>query len=684
MTQESLNLNQFNESILNNLLTQLSKIYSSNNLLILDPILSPLLNNLTPFNRLKEAGKFQNIVWLNNEITSIQHQVFSKYTSLIIIIPGTSENLELLHKFIPNILNHVHGLKMNLIVKDLSRSLLYQINNLFDGILKFDSILQDDTKFDKPITITTGIKVFNWLTGPIHTDGILITEINEYSGIDNYFKSPLFQVNQLTKSLIQLLFHNKSIGKLLKLKNIYGKGNHSDLLIKELTNVKIPEYLSENLSKLEVEFYESQLHSNTNLIVLERNLDFMPLLFNQLNYHGIIDDLFDIRFDTIENLEEDVSKTLVGDELYQQDLKDLNFSSIGARLNKLAKFIQQQYKSSNATDDNLKDMKQLVSNLGNLTLQQDLIKKHTIIGESVLDKMNNEYQEFLEFQNDLFEMDYKLQLSKLKYFFNCNFPINFIWSGLLLVGYINDGISSKDLDWISQELQDNYGLGAIISLEQLIKYKLIRINHDSSSDFLSNLGLTQKKQTPVHSHSEEDYQVGITGGQDIFKSNYTLINKFWNLHPLEEEDAPETNQDSTNLLEMYSNPSFTLPGNTVPLTYRIVESLYFRDFLKYKPINNIKKRPNWDNLGLGTMFSGKTIDVNIDDHSDDKNNPQKGNLVANPEYIIIAIIGGITRSEITCFKYLQERLTRSDKNKKIIVMSNGIVNNSKLFKFINE
>ncbi|RLV95900.1 Vacuolar protein sorting-associated protein 33 [Spathaspora sp. JA1] len=575
MTQDALNLEQFNETTLQNLLTQLSKIYSSNNLLILDPILSPYLNNLTQFSKLKQAGKFQNIVWLNQAILSIESNVFSKYSSLIVIIPGTfsSENLSLLGKFVSTI----HGLKVNIIVQDLSKSLLYQINSLFDGIVSFNNILENS--FDKPITVTTGIKVYNWVTCPIYTgDEILICDITEFSGLDQYFTNPLVQVNQLTKSLIELMFHNKSVGKFLKLKNVYGKGNHSDLLIKQLLDVKIPEYLSENLTKLETEFYDSKFHSNANLIVLERNIDFIPVLFNQLNYHGIIDDLFDIKFDTIEDQEK--SQTLAQDELYS-DLKHLNFSNIGARLNKLAKFIQQQYKST-SPDDNLQDMKQLVSKLGSLTLQQDLIKKHTIIGENILNKMNNEYQEFLEFQNDLFEMDYKLQLSKLKYFFNCNFPVNFLWSSILLIGIINDGISSKDLPWIGQELQDNYGLSAVLSLEELIKYKLLRIIQESSSDFLSNLGL---------------------------------------------------------------------------------------------------KRPNWDNLGLSTMFSGKTLDINLDDHSDDKTASQTGNIIPNPEYIIIVLIGGITRSEITCFKYLQEKL---DKNKQIIVLTNGIVNNTKLFKFINK
>lgn len=372
---------------------------------------------------------------------------------------------------------------------------------------------------------------------------------------------------------------------------------------------------------------------------------------------------------------------------YTQDLKHLNFSSIGLRLNKLAKYIQQQFKTStvqnktSVEDSNISDIKQLVSNLGTLSLQEELVKKHTIIGEEVLDKINKDYESFLTFQNDIFDMDYKAHISNLKFFTNSNYQSEFVFATILLIGYLNDGISSKDLEWISVDLQDNYGIEASITLEKLIDYKMIRVINESSGDFLSSLGLTKqkKKAIPDELDIEEDKNIGISGGRDAFRSNYTLINKFWNLHPFEDEDAEQQDMNEsgtnelTNLLDLYPNPSFALPGNTVPLLYRFVESLYFRDFLKYKPVNNLKRRPNWDNLGVNTMFAGDTVDLNLEKVNDDKS-----------EYLVIVIIGGITRSEITCFKYLQERFKKQGKSKKLIVLTNGIVNSNKLWKFMSE
>ena len=92
---------EFNNLTLQNLLDQFSKIYTSNNLLVLDPVLSPLINFLTTFTKLKEHGKFQNILWLNNELLEVSSGVLTKYASLIVVIrTGSIGNISILHKLI--------------------------------------------------------------------------------------------------------------------------------------------------------------------------------------------------------------------------------------------------------------------------------------------------------------------------------------------------------------------------------------------------------------------------------------------------------------------------------------------------------------------------------------------------------------------------------------------------------
>ncbi|KAK6204820.1 vacuolar sorting protein VPS33/slp1 [Scheffersomyces amazonensis] len=737
-----LNLEDFNTLTLNNLLTILSKIYSTNNLLILDPTLSPLVNSLTSFTKLKRHGNFENLIYLNQQSQYQDLTIFSKFSSLIILIEDNKHNLNLLEQLLftnLGILNSINGLKINIIVKNLTNSFVYELNKICNGSHTFESILQlnfsNNNKIEKinSINIISRVKVWNWEALPIFNEDILIIDIDEkYSGIDEYFNEPLKQVNSLANALIQLLFikengnENLNYRNILKLKNIYGKGNHSDLLIKLIKESKIPEYLNQNLNNLEIEFYNSKLISNTDLIVIERNLDFFSVLLDQVNYHGLIDNLFDIQFNKIIGSLQDESQisdkilSNNNDELYTNTLKDLNFSTLGPLLNKLAKEVQQEFKNNKQDEStNIQDMKNIVSKLGQLTHKQDLIKKHTNISESIINKLTD-FEMFLQFENDFFEMEYNLQLSKLKYFLSLNdkFGYEIILSIVILISIKNDGIRERDFDWINQSIINNYGLKVAMSLERFVQYKLIRLLADQGTNFLSVIGLsgnttTATQHVVVDNNEDTSTQLGITGAQDTYKNNFTLIDKFWNLHPNQEDELESSQpigiEDKVSLIDIYPHPSFTLPSNMVPLTFRLIESLYYRDFLTYKPINNVKKRPNWDNLGVGSMFKGKVIDINIDDKSDKRttstitannnnnnNNNSNSTSTSTPsktssssvslvnkslEYIVIVFIGGITRSEMSCLKYLQQKLIKNGKNKRIIVLTNGIINRKKLINF---
>ncbi|ODV76626.1 Sec1-like protein [Suhomyces tanzawaensis NRRL Y-17324] len=664
----------FNTQTLESLTATLARVLTSNNLLVLDRLLSPLINHLTSFLNLKQSGKFNNLIWLDEPQ---QTEVFDSFNGLIVLLQESPSNLALLAQLYNTV---PKSLKIHLIVSDLSKSFLYQLNDTLAGNLNFRSLLHFQ---QSQISLTTRIKAYSWKTFPIEDEFVLFSDLQLDAHIDHYLDEPLKQVNELASALIQVMFPSDTSFK-HKLRNIYGKGDHAKLFIDLLNDHKIPEYLNASLNPLELEFYRTKFASNTDLVVLERNLDYTSVLFNQLNYHGLINDLFGMEFTQIVNIPEDVedekiSKNLKDDVLYNNTLKHLNFSSSGLKLSKLAKYVQQQFKLKDNKSDDLDDIKKIVSSLGSLTLKQDLIKKHTMISEAIISKINAEYEEYLVFQNDLFENDYKSHLASIKHFIDSNFDQQLIFSSLILVSIVNNGIKERDFEWILQDCMDLFGLETALALEKLITYKLIRLLHESSGDFFSNLGITSAPE-----EVEKPNTVGITAGQDVYSSNYALIDKYWNLHPIDEDIAPANGDDEedVSLIDSYQNPSFTLPSNTVPILYRLVEALYFRDFLKYKPTNNLKKRPNWENLQTD-MFGGATVDINVDDRSDIRGKRVNG-TEAQPrgsEYLVIVLLGGITRAEITCFKYLQQKLDRHNKRKKLVVLTSGIVNNRSMLEF---
>lgn len=708
-----------------NLFKILSRIFTSNNFLILDQNLSNLINYLTPFSKLKQEGKIDKIYWFHlvpnvkNELI----ELISSYKSIILILEPSHETLNKLKDIITNFSGE-KNLKLTIIFPNLSKNYVIELNNelsISSVNASFNRVIESNiNKNNYSITLNPMIKIVNWIVEPYDIEEGIISIDLPYGGLQSYFNQPLEQISKLSELFIKILENSTSKQhQFIKLKNIFGKGDHSKLLIKLIQNEYLPQFLNEKLTTLEQEFYQDKLSGNTDLIVLERNLDFFPLLLNQLNYQGLIDDLFGINDELNKSVTLGDSKISLNDELFE-NLKDLNFASIGSKLNKLAKLIQFEYQQKDNLND-LGEIRKLVNSLGSLTNKQELIKKHTLISESILNfiKINenntngkfDQYEFYLQFQNDLFDLDYKQQVNFLIRFLDENLDLHIIISSIILISLINDGIKEKDFDLIQLECLQNHGIEVTLTIDKLIEYNLIIILPSNNNDFLGSLtGLsiggnnnTTKNQNKIvpselSSSSKEDLisydnldKLGISGsGQYIYKNNYTLINKFWNLHPLIDEYDEIPQQKSTNgadpdnnLINEYPHPSFTLPSNTVPLICRLVESLYFRDFLKYKPVNNIQRRSNWDNLGLDNMFNGKTIDINLCDKLNDKTLKQ-ASKINDPEYCIIILIGGITRSEITIFKYLQQKLIKNGINKEILVLTSGIVNNEKFISFMNE
>ncbi|CAH2352792.1 vacuolar protein sorting-associated protein 33 [[Candida] railenensis] len=739
-----------NESV-ENLIEILSSIFTSNNLLVLTSQLSKLIDYLTPFSRLKECGKFQKSVWL--ESFDQWKEVVGTYDGLIVVVDDTE--VDVLESLVSSV-----KCKLYIVVKNLSRSSVYKLNKAF----KISSSSQLKTIVDVPtgsksLKLSPSIRLFNWDVNPIcitssvkeasganaavaaannETDvdsDILLSLELPFGGLQSYFNQPIEQISKLSNAFISLLKISPQLngtGKMFKLKNIYAKGDHSSLMVKILQDEKIPDFLNSQLSSLEQQFYLSKLKGNTDLVILERNLDIASVAFNQLNYQGLIDDLFEISLNTVE-VGENKQRYTLNDELYS-DLKHLNFASIGLKLNHLARAIQSEYSKKDSIQS-IQEIRSLVNNLGPLSNKQELVKKHTELSEIVLNyiKFGNvssnpvltnfnvvdEYEKFLEFQNDIFDLDYKQHILKLKEFITKCFSDRVILLSLILISNFNDGIKERDFDQILEELIQNFGIDIKFTIDNLVKFNVIQVVGNSSTTgeifgALTSISIgNSNTKGGANVNSDENgaldlgydnlSKLGITGGQLGLKTPFTLIDKFFNLHPQVAEDEEEVDKKDGTLVNEYKDATFGLPSTTVPLLARLVQSLYMRDFLVNKPVNNLSRRPNWDNLGLDNMFHGKSLDINICDTSDEKRKKINGNgngsgngngidngsahgdsngsITSNAiDYVIVTVIGGITRSEISCLKYIEQRINQ-DKNKRkkvFIILTSGIVNCTRL------
>lgn len=679
-----------NEATKTGLLLAVSRVYTSNNLCIIPQGLSSLLNFLTPFLELKTAGRFDKTVWLETLAASDVELFVDEYDGLIFIVdPESPEQfLSLLPKLEPL------SKKITLVVKDLTRTFYYELAKVVRGSAdEFGAAAKVDVA-QPVIRLSPYCRVSTWQTNPILLEDFVFSINMPQGGLWLYFENPLVQVSQLADAVVKILDFSTD-HELLKFKNAFSNGDHASLLLNTVLNDKLPLYLASTLTSSERYWYENQLSGNTDFVVLERNADYFPLLLDHLNYLGLLDDVFGTK-DEFSNVLASGEK--LNDELYSS-IRDLNFGSIGVKLNKLARYIQLQYEHSDRLQD-LKEIKELVKLLGNLTSKQELVRKHTALSERVLGIIRNDTssgtkhdlrERWLALQNDVFDLDYKQQLAKLHALLAQKATLSIVTNYILLVSIINDGLKPKDLEAVEREVHSCYGLEGTYVLQKAKRLHMLKTNNKSTDFFgaftfggkteietttTSTASPSKNKKSPDTDISYDNIDLlGVTAGQDVYKSTYTLISKFWNLHPLDEEAEEEPVIES---VDDYPHPLFAFPAATVPLTSRLIEALYFRDFLKYKPVNKTTPRPNWDLLNLDTMIEGRTVDRNICD-------PVTSFLSAatmdlRPQYVFVVLVGGITRGEISVLRHLQGKLRRQ--NKHLFVLTSGLVSNRRLMEVL--
>lgn len=683
-----------NRKTTENLFDVLRKIHTSDNLFVLSRKLSQELNYLTSFLELKSRGKFDRLVWLETLASSDDVlQYVSGYGGLIVVLEDTHVSLDLFSKIWPHLSRQ--KVKVSLIVKDLGRAFYYELVKILGS--PPDDLFKNATNVDltqNTIRINSFVRLMNWQTLPLCVEDFVLTLNMELGGLQLYFENPIPQLSLLSDALVQIVNFTKT-NETIKFKNLFAKGDHSAALSNIFMNDKLSEYLASGFSPNEREFYTSKLRGNTDLVILERNLDYFPLLLDHMNYLGLLDDLFGT-LDELNNVLDLGDK--LNDELYE-NIKDLNFASIGMKLNKLARYIQLELGNKDNLQE-ISEIKELVKNLGNLTSKQELVRKHTALSEAILEKIKNNREGnfkhdirewWLELQNEIFSLDYKRQIAKFQDLINQGCTESMALSCAALISLINDGFKPKDFTLVEEQIHSYFGLEAAFAFRKMRDLKIIKAVN-KGTDFFSGFTFGKSEietttTTTSDTHGKDDNtlidktyddinSLGITGGQDVYKSTYTLISKFWNLHPLEEEGE----EPIIETLYDYPNPSFAYPSASVLLIARLIEALYFRDFLKYKPVNNVYRRPNWEKLNLDAMFRGQTIDENICDDLDNRKSEASKN--SRPEYVLAVFVGGITRGEITVLRYLQGKLAKQ--NKTLLVLTSGIVSNHKLISVANQ
>ncbi|THV06595.1 Sec1-like protein [Dendrothele bispora CBS 962.96] len=265
---------------------------------------------------------------------------------------------------------------------------------------------------------------------------------------------------------------------------ILAKGDHAARLVKLLTTY-LPQARTssapDTLSEISDEF--------DSLIVIDRRVDMITPLLTQLTYEGLVDELIGIKNCHVElpaslvtppsgpapstsnapppppppptsvaNLRKESKKKYhLTDQLFM-DLRDLNFSSVGKRLNQIARRLDEDYKTS-LQAKTIPQLRDFVGKLGGLQSEHQALRLHTGLSELLIPMTRTEqFNKSLEIQQNLLaSYNVPEQVAAIEDLISTGTDMQIIVRLLCLASLTAGGIKIKALENIKREILQAYG-----------------------------------------------------------------------------------------------------------------------------------------------------------------------------------------------------------------------------------
>lgn len=230
------------------------------------------------------------------------------------------------------------------------------------------------------------------------------------------------------------------------------------------------------------------------LIILERPIDLMTPLATQLTYEGLIDEVFGISNTTVHIPGEERlgassasaattdNKILFlnsSDELFAQ-LRDKNFNAVGQQLSRHAETISAQMERPK---DNMGEMKKFVERLPLLLAKKQALADHTSIAERIKDATRS--HAFLDALSCEQEFMLCSEVDK-----PCPFiedlmakeaPLKTVLRLICMQCVAGSGLKPKVFDFYKRELVQTYGVDSLLTVGNLERAGLLRLQTGSRS-----------------------------------------------------------------------------------------------------------------------------------------------------------------------------------------------------------
>ncbi|KAL5477144.1 hypothetical protein EMCRGX_G023894 [Ephydatia muelleri] len=236
------------------------------------------------------------------------------------------------------------------------------------------------------------------------------------------------------------------------------------------------------------------------VVLLDRTVDLLTPLCTQLTYEGLIDELYGITYGASkfprETFSEDVQNIRKGDpptqgpltvmltseeELYGK-LRDFNFRKVGKYLSSEAKRIKEIYDERKKAET-VSDLKQFVQKLPHIQATKLSLSRHTTIAELIKNTTDrDDFLNMLHGEQCLREeessdkvLDYTEQCMGM-----CE-PVSKILRLMCMQSVANGGLKSRLMEQYKREILQCYGYQHLISLCNLEKAGLLRLQEGKST-----------------------------------------------------------------------------------------------------------------------------------------------------------------------------------------------------------
>ena len=672
MASSRWNTRKFKKTVATKFCNILNDVSRDDLILIIQPSLLPFVNGLLTFKELTETTTVRKIVLLDDQLKNDLSDILSTMPNFgLVFLIDVRVDLTLPQTLTPTVQ------KMERDVIDI----IYctwdtQITNNLSRIPHF---IQSGLNCDREIKLHP----WNMLPLPQFDDDVLLANIL-YSGDDENLYNPYEQLMEPATRNILLDNMVCCTESLLRETSTYitksvAIGNYSTRFVELLrSRIQSNEDQMDKLIRETLSKDGSNVNMETDLIVIERDIDPLTPLLSQLTYIGILDDLF--KFDPSGKLtgREEVSLDHINDDVWNE-LKYLNFGAVGPNLVSMAKDLQVKYDARNSAGT-VDEIKEFVDSLALLQERQKLLKLHTTLSSDVLQKVETDYT--LQF-NELLELEQDILANNLSPTIATEKILDLVYEGTVtyerilrlacLLSVCHISLRDKDFDNLKKGLVDNYGVEVCFELERLTRRGL----------------LTSKTMQQKLDRGDGDSPTSLR-----LRREYKYVSSW--VHTMGSSDE-EPSATSTSKTSHPRDITFAYCG-VAPLSIRYIQFLYDRSILSrtyssqqtfiksrepscanmqelfekiYGNVENVICEHRWSRE---VPSPAKPVDVAGGEREKCVKTKRSSTGGGNADVCIVVFLGGVTAGEIATLKFLQQRLRERGINKRFLLVADGLIN----------